>query len=102
MKEAITPEKMTAPVALTGKGKSISYEAQQRRVIRYLETNSNGLNYIEAEPLGIARLGARIFELKARGYTFLTIYEDAIDQYGNLHKGVARYFLTGYPAKEAA
>ena len=102
MKKAIIPERMTASVALTGKSHSISTDTQQRRVIEYLETYSGGLNYIKAEPLGISRLAARISELKDKGYAFLTIYEDAVDQYGNMHKGVARYFLTGYPAKEAA
>lgn len=102
MKEAITPEKMTAPVALTGKGHSISAARQQRRVIEYLETNASGLNYIEAVPLGIARLGARICELKAKGYTFLKVTERAQDHCGQWHDNVARYFLTGYPVKEAA
>ena len=102
MKKAITPEKMTAPVALAGKGHSISAENQQRRIIEYFEANSSGLNYIEAVPLGITRLSARICELKGMGYTFLKVTERAQDHCGQWHDNVARYFLAGYPAKEAA
>lgn len=102
MKKATTLEKMTAPSALAGKSHSISAETQQRRIIEHLEANAGGLNYIEAVPLGITRLSARIYELKDLGYTFLITKERAHDHCGQRHDNVARYFLTGYPAKEAA
>lgn len=102
MKKAIIPERMTASVALAGKRHSISTATQHRLIIEYLEPNSGGLNYIEAVPLGITRLSARISELKDRGFTFLIVKERAQDHCGQWHDGVARYFLTGHPAKEAA
>lgn len=102
MKKAITPEEMTALSAVAGRGHSISGDNQRRRIIKYLETNCCGLNYIEAVPLGITRLSARISELKDSGYIFLIIKERAQDHCSQWHDNVVRYFLTGYPAKEAA
>lgn len=102
MKKAITPKKMTAPVALAGKGKSTSGHAQRRRIIDHLAAHAGGLNTFYFHAMGIMRPSSRISELKDLGYTFLTIYERAQDHVGCWHEGVARYFLTSYPVKEAA
>ena len=99
MKKAITPEKMTALSALAGKGKPIT---QWRKVLAYLESAAGGMNRIDADDMSIMHLARRIRDLKDRGYTIKKRTEDAMDRQGKLHKNVARYFLAGYPAKEAA
>lgn len=96
MKKAITPEEMTALSTLAGKGKSNSKEAQEGRVLAYLLTNATGINRYEAEQhLGICHLAARIVALKAMGYAIHITSEYALDPYGHIHRGIARYFLDG-------
>lgn len=72
----------------------LSAVAQQRRVLTYLQTHDTGINRYQAERLlGVCQLATRIFELKERGYRFLTVTERAADPHGVEHEGIARYFL---------
>lgn len=105
MKKAITPEEMTALCALAGNGKSTSAAAQVRRVIEHLNNQSGGLNRYEAERLlNVCQLAPRILTIKEMGYPILTIRERATDPYGQVHKGIARYFIASgaAPVQEVA
>lgn len=81
---------------------NLSTEAQLARVLDYLQIHNTGLNRYEAEAkLGVCQLAPRIFELKERGYVFVTIAEKATDPHGVEHTGIARYFLTQEAANDA-
>jgi hypothetical protein len=80
----------------------LSAEAQEARVLAYLQANNEGLNRYEAERLlGVCQLAPRIFGLKERGHTFLRTLETATDPHGIAHHGIARYFLTHEAANDA-
>lgn len=94
MKKAIIPEEMTALNAFDSKDKSTSETAQKRRVLEYLQTTTSGLNRYEAERLlNVCHLAARINSLRAEGHVILKTTEMAVDPFGHIHRGIARYFL---------
>ena len=51
----------------------MSASGQKARILRYLR-EGNVLTRNVADAMGIARLGARIYELKAEGYRILSQY----------------------------
>lgn len=97
MKKPTTHKDMAGP-----RKPNLSAEAQQTRILDYLKMHSSGINRYEAEKLlSVCQLAARIFELKERGYLFLTATERATDPHCVEHEGIARYFLTHEAANDA-
>lgn len=96
-------KKPTTHQDMAGRRKpNLSQEAQQARVLAFMQSNGTGLNRYEAEKLlGVCHLAARIFALKERGYVFLKAFETATDPHGVEHQGIARYFLTQEAANDA-
>ena len=81
---------------------NLSVEAQEHRVLEYLQTVDTGLNRFEADSLlNVVHLAARINSLKLKGHIFLTIKENALDRYGRPHPGIARYFWQGQELEAA-
>jgi len=81
---------------------NLSVEAQQRRVLLYLQTHETGLNRFEADSyLNVVSLAPRIMELKAQGHQFQKVTETACDHQGRQHPGIARYFWQGQDLEAA-
>ncbi len=81
---------------------NLSVEAQQKRVLIYLQTHETGLNRFEADSfLNVVSLAPRIMELKAQGHLFLKVTEMACDHQGRQHPGIARYFYKGQDFESA-
>lgn len=81
---------------------NLSVEAQEHRVLEYLQTVDKGLNRFEADSLlNVVHLAARINSLKHKGHIFLTIKQTALDQFGRPHPGIARYFYKGQDFESA-
>ena len=68
-------------------------KTQCNRILRHLQTHKKGITPLEAwEKYGIYRLGARIWDLKARGYNIETLFDTYVNEDGhNVRYG--RYVL---------
>lgn len=76
-------------------------DKQNERVLQYLKTHKKGITSWDAiMKMHITRLGARIFDLKEKGYNIVTVLEPNKDNNAN-H---ARYVLMRCPneTKKAA
>ena len=72
--------------------------SQQAHILEYLKTH-RGLSQAEAiDAFGCYRLGARIYDLKAKGYNVEVLMEDGVNRFGRPTR-YARYFVS---KKEAA
>lgn len=66
---------------------------QENMILEYLKTH-RGISQAEAfDAFGCCRLGARIYDLKARGFKVETIMEDGVNRFGRPTR-YARYFVT--------
>ena len=66
---------------------------QQAQILEYLKTH-RGISQAEAiDAFGCYRLGARIYDLKDRGYKVDVIMEDGVNRFGRPTR-YARYFVT--------
>ena len=67
--------------------------SQQAQILEYLKTH-RGISQAEAiDSFGCYRLGARIYDLKDRGYKVDVIMEDGVNRFGRPTR-YARYFVT--------
>lgn len=67
--------------------------SQQAQILEYLKTH-RGISQAEAiDAFGCYRLGARIYDLKDRGYKVDVIMEDGVNRFGRPTR-YARYFVT--------
>lgn len=71
---------------------------QTEQVIDYMERHGSITPKEALEALGCMRLGARIFELKAIGYTFGRTLETRENRFG-VPCRYARYFILSKPDK---
>ncbi len=69
-----------------------SSSAQRARLLAELRNRTEGITMLEAHKLGILRVGARIFELRRRGFRIATHWCVDHDSEGRPHR-VARYIL---------
>lgn len=68
--------------------------SQNGRIIDYL-TRHGSITQLDAmRDLGIMRLGARVFDLKERGYNIQTVMVEDLNRFGELTR-YARYYLKG-------
>ena len=68
-------------------------DSQNKRLLRYLETHKRGITAVDAyEKLGIARLSARICDLRSRGNNISTYWETGANRYGEEVR-YGRYYL---------
>lgn len=66
---------------------------QQAQILEYLKSH-RGISQAEAiDAFGCYRLGARIYDLKDRGYKVDVIMEDGVNRFGRPTR-YARYFVT--------
>lgn len=65
---------------------------QEQVVLRELKRNKKGITQLDMIRHGILRLGARIWDLRGRGYDILTDHEESTNQYGHRVR-YARYRL---------
>ena len=72
--------------------------AQESRVLDYLMTNQHkGINRYEADfGLNVCHVSARINSLRNKGHDITTVYENANDLNGRMHKKIARYYWRGF------
>lgn len=67
--------------------------SQQAQILEYLKSH-RGISQAEAiDAFGCYRLGARIYDLKDRGYKVDVIMEDGVNRFGRPTR-YARYFVT--------
>lgn len=68
-------------------------ETQRAKIVRYMHDFGSITSWEAYQELGVTQLGARIFELKLRGWEFKTEWVTAHNRYG---KPVAfsKYFIT--------
>lgn len=68
--------------------------SQNGRIIDYL-TRHGSITQLDAmKDLGIMRLGARVFDLKERGYNIQTVMVEDLNRFGEPTR-YARYYLKG-------
>jgi hypothetical protein len=68
--------------------------SQNGRIIDYL-TRHGSITQLDAmKDLGIMRLGARVFDLKERGYNIVTVMVEDLNRFGEPTR-YARYYLKG-------
>lgn len=68
--------------------------SQNGRIIDYL-TRHGSITQLDAmRDLGIMRLGARVFDLKERGYNIQTVMVEDLNRFGEQTR-YARYYLKG-------
>ena len=68
---------------------------QENMILEYLKTH-RGITQAEAfDAFGCSRLGARMYDLKARGFKVETILEDGVNRFGRPTR-YARYFVTRF------
>lgn len=65
---------------------------QKDRIINYIRKFGSISTREAFNDLGIARLGARIFELKREGYSFIEKWEEAKNRYGE-QTNFKRFYL---------
>lgn len=65
---------------------------QEEMIIRYLKEHKGGMTQKDAIGMGCYRLGARVFDLRAKGYDIERVMMDVIKANGEKTK-VARYYL---------
>lgn len=67
--------------------------SQQNQILEYLKSH-RGISQAEAiDAFGCYRLGARVFDLKKKGYKVEVLMEDGVNRFGR-HTRYARYFVT--------
>lgn len=99
MKKATSPEENRSQ---SHSNPSTSIEAQNARLAAYLSQGQSDTFTITRE-LNICRPGARICDLRNRGYKILTNLVTLTDEWGRTHPRVAVYTLISEPkAKEVA
>lgn len=78
-----------------------SINAQLTRLVERLRTGQSDTFTITRE-LNICRPGARICDLRNRGFKILTNLVSLTDEWGRTHRGVAMYTLISEPVEERA
>ena len=68
--------------------------SQNGRIIDYLAKNGSITQLDAMRDLGIMRLGARVFDLKERGYNIQTVMVEDLNRFGEPTR-YARYYLKG-------
>lgn len=68
--------------------------SQNGRIIDYLAKNGSITQLDAMRDLGIMRLGARVFDLKERGYNIVTVMVEDLNRFGEPTR-YARYYLKG-------
>ena len=68
--------------------------SQNGRIIDYLAKNGSITQLDAMKDLGIMRLGARVFDLKERGYNIQTVMVEDLNRFGEPTR-YARYYLKG-------
>lgn len=68
--------------------------SQNGRIIDYLTRNGSITQLDAMKDLGIMRLGARVFDLKERGYNIQTVMVEDLNRFGEPTR-YARYYLKG-------
>lgn len=68
--------------------------SQNGRIIDYLMKNGSITQLDAMKDLGIMRLGARVFDLKERGYNIVTVMVEDLNRFGEPTR-YARYYLKG-------
>ncbi|HRH77923.1 MAG TPA: helix-turn-helix domain-containing protein [Cellvibrionaceae bacterium] len=67
--------------------------AQQQRLLKTL-IEKGSITTVEArQELNVMSPAPRILELRAQGHWIVTEYVTVVDQYGYVHRGVAKYVL---------
>jgi len=68
-------------------------DSQNKRLLKYMETHKRGITAVDAyEKLGIARLSARIHDLRSVGYNISTYWEEGENRYEEKVR-YGRYYL---------
>lgn len=68
-------------------------DSQSKRLLRYMEKHKRGITAADAyEKLGIQRISARIFDLRAKGHVISTYWETGTNRYGEEVR-YGRYYL---------
>ena len=68
--------------------------SQNGRIIDYLTRNGSITQLDAMNDLGIMRLGARVYDLKERGYNIVTVMVEGVNRFGEPTR-YARYYLKG-------
>lgn len=68
--------------------------SQAGRIIDYIKRNGSITQLDAMRDLGIMRLGARVFDLKERGYNIQTVMVEDLNRFGEPTR-YARYYLKG-------
>ena len=68
--------------------------SQNGRILDYLTKNGSITQLDAMRDLGIMRLGARVFDLKERGYNIQTVMVEDLNRFGEPTR-YARYYLKG-------
>lgn len=99
MKKATIPEEKRS---LSQGNTNTSNDAQNVRLAVHLRQGQSD-TFTIARDLNICRPGARICDLRNRGYKILTNLITLTDEWGRIHRRVAMYTLIAEPSvKEAA
>ena len=67
---------------------------QRAKLLDYLQEHGSITTTQAREDLDILSPAPRIMELRARGYSIVTLVDNWISGHGINHKGIARYVLT--------
>jgi hypothetical protein len=89
MKDDTTPNQKSSAL-LTRKDTGAN---TQRLQIVALINKHRSVNTPELRSYGIMSPATRIFELRQQGYDILKVLETYVDDIGNVHHGVARYYF---------
>lgn len=68
--------------------------SQSRRILDYMAMHGSITQLDAMRDLGIMRLGARVFDLKERGYNIVTVMVEDLNRFGEQTR-YARYYLKG-------
>lgn len=91
-------DRETAKHNTSAQDRSTGTAAQERRIIAALRTGPQTTDDLRA--LGVYQPNARIFYLRAKGYTIVTALFDGMAADGFSHHRMARYALLGEPQGE--